>query len=231
MHRRDLLVGSACLAAGGAAFALTPRRRLSRGGSASLEQVTPLQVGDWSSRNVSGLAPPSTDGGLVAELYDEVVERVYRHAATGEQIMMLLAHGPNQSDELQLHRPESCYPAFGFALSDSQPLTLAIGAGASLPARRFVAEAAGQRECVLYWTRIGDFLPTSSGAQRMARLRSAMEGFVCDGLLARFSGVNADAAPIFATLERFVPDFLGAVAARARPAFIGKQLADLMSTA
>jgi EpsI family protein len=228
MRRRELLMGSACLASAGAAFALTPRHRLSRLGDARLDQITPRRIGEWSSRDVAGLAPPSTADSLVAELYDELVERVYRHASTGAEIMMLLAHGVSQTNDLQLHRPEACYPAFGFKLSHNQSRALSIATGVLLPARRLVASGPGQSECVVYWTRIGDFLPTSGGAERMARLQSAMRGFVCDGVLARFSMEDHDTERAFALLERFIPDFLEAVSASARPAFIGSPLAELM---
>ena len=150
MHRRQLLIGSACLASAGLAFALTPRRRLSRLGGASLDQITPRRVGDWSSRDVSGLAPPSTADSLVAKLYDQVVERVYAHEPTGDEITMLLAHGASQTNELQLHRPEVCYPAFGYRISDDRTLALRVAVGVELPARRLVAESQGRQENIIY---------------------------------------------------------------------------------
>ena len=229
MHRRELIIGSACLAAAGAAYALTPRRRLSLLGNRRLSELTPRQVGDWSSRDVSGLSPPNTADSLVAALYDEVVERAYRLQSAGDEIMMLLAHGASQTNELQLHRPEVCYPSFGFQLMDNRPLALQIAPGVVLPARQFLASASGQQEGVVYWTRIGDSLPTSAGEQRAARLQSAIEGFVCDGVLARFSTAATDLARADTILERFVPDFLYAVGANARSAFIGVELAARMA--
>jgi EpsI family protein len=228
MHRRELLAGSACLASAGAAFALAPRRRLTRLGGATFDQITPRQVGDWLSRDVSGLTAPSTADSLVAKLYDEVVERVYSRGSTGAEIMMLLAHGASQTNELQLHRPEVCYPAFGYRVSDDHTLALRVAAGVALPARRLVAETEGRRECVVYWTRIGDALPVGAGQQRVARLESAFNGVVTDGLLARFSIVALDPAGATATLEQFIPSLLSAVGLDRLPAFVGLDVATAM---
>ncbi len=230
MRRRDLLVGSACAVSAGAAVALKPRRRLSRLGAAILKQIAPDQVGDWSSWEVSGLAPPSTSDSLVTDIYDQLVERVYQRKSTGEEIMMLLAHGASQTNDLQLHRPEGCYPAFGYEILYDRIGALQIPPGVLLPTRRLVADAPGRRECIVYWTRIGDSLPTSYGAQRASLLANAMAGFVCDGVLARFSVVNLDIDRSFAMLEHFVLEFLRAVRASSRQAFIGDQLSELISS-
>jgi EpsI family protein len=228
--RRDLLIGSACLAGAGAAFALTPRRELSRLGAATLDQVAPATVPGWTWRDVTGLAPPSAGDDLVSTLYDQVLERVYV-SPTGEEVMALLAHGPRQTNELQLHRPEVCYPAFGYRLSDDRPLTVALAAGATLPGRQFVAEGPDRRESVVYWTRIGDDLPTDGESQHSARLKSALEGFVCDGVLARFSTANLDPALSFALSLQLIPQFLAAVAPARLPALVGRDLAAAMGRA
>ena len=65
------------------------------------------------------LRRPTASDSLAAKLYGETVGRIYTQASTGAEIMMLLAHGDTQSNDLQLHRPEVCYPAFGFAISNS----------------------------------------------------------------------------------------------------------------
>src|SRR3546814_12247069 len=56
-----------------------------------------------------------------------------------------------------------------------------------MPVRELIAVGPARTESILYWTRVGDALPTSNSAQRLDRLRMAMAGYVPDGLLARFS--------------------------------------------
>jgi EpsI family protein len=229
--RRDLLIGGACLAAAGAAYGLQPRRRVSLQGSAKLDDIMPRQFGDWVSRDVSDLVAPQSSDSLMAKLYSETVGRIYTQRSTGIEIMMLLAHGDTQSNDLQLHRPEVCYPAFGFAISNSQAIQLPLAGGVALPARRLVAIAPGRQENIIYWSRLGEYLPTDGAQQRLDRLMTAMHGYVADGLLARFSVLGSDPAPAFATVASFIAGLVRAIPATSRGTLIGSPRAAAMATA
>lgn len=229
--RRDLLIGAACAAAGAAAYALKPRRRVSLQGSAKLEQIIPRQFGDWTSRDVSDLVAPQTPDSLAAKLYGETVGRIYQQASTENEVMMLLAHGDTQNNELQLHRPEVCYPAFGFAISDSTPIQLPLPGGITVPARRLIATAPGRQENIVYWSRLGEFLPRDGAEQRIDRLTTAMSGYVYDGLLARFSMLGSDPATAFAVVEKLIAQLVQAVPVQQRVGLIGTRLASAMAAA
>ncbi|MDQ2861412.1 MAG: EpsI family protein [Pseudomonadota bacterium] len=176
-------------------------------------------------------ASPATEGSLEAKLYGQTVERVYQQAATQAEVMMLLAYGDSQTNALQLHRPEVCYPAFGFELSRSQPVQVALGGSVTLPGRALVAEAPGRRENIVYWTRLGAFLPISESEQRIDRLRTSMRGIIADGVLARCSTLGADPAAAFTLLEGFITALIGATAGAARPVLIGAARARAMARA
>jgi EpsI family protein len=229
--RRDLLMGVTCLAGAGAAYALTPRRHVSLFGARKLQSLVPEQVPGWSSRDVTDLIAPATEGSLSAKLYGEVVQRVYVQDATGLEVMMLLARGDEQSNELQLHRPEVCYPAFGFRIVESRPIEIPIAADVLLPARRLVAEAPARVEHIIYWTRLGEYLPVSGAEQRLDRLKTAMAGYIADGLLARFSILGSDADADMASLEGFIQRLIKAVPLPGRSAFVGTRLAQTMAFA
>jgi len=226
--RRDLLIGGACLAAAGAAYALKPRKRLVLLKGEKMADVLPINFGGWSAEQADGLVQPKTEGELAATLYSEMVGRIYHQASTGAAVMMLVAYGDTQSDMLQLHRPESCYPAVGFNLVSSVPGKLSLPGGGDVPIRRVVAAAQGRQENIVYWTRMGEYLPASSGEQRKVRLQTAMEGYVPDGALIRFSIVGDDSEAAFRTLDAFIPELLTSVAAGKRRALIGTRLAETM---
>jgi EpsI family protein len=228
ISRRDLLVGGACLTAAGSAFALTPRGQLKLLEGDLLEPFVPGDFGRWTAENVDDLIAPE-EGSLAATLYSESIGRVYTNADTGAFVMMLLAYGDTQSDRLQLHRPEVCYPAFGFDIQRNDAAQLPVGAQARLPVRKLVASAPERLESVLYWSRLGEYLPIDGKAQRAARLRTAMQGKVADGLLARFSTVGGDTAASFAMLDGFVQEFLVAVPPKGRPAMVGSDVARRMA--
>src|SRR5690242_20670756 len=112
--RRDLIMGAACVVAAGGAYALKPSRRVSLLDGTTIDEIVPRQVEKWAARDVGDLVAPVSRNSLEAKLYGEVVERIYRDSSSGAEIMMLIAHGDTQTNDLQLHRPEVCYPAFGF---------------------------------------------------------------------------------------------------------------------
>jgi EpsI family protein len=229
--RRDFLIGAACLAAAAGAVAATPRRRVSLLGQSQLEQATPMAFGTWKGQDVSDLVAPQEPGGLASRLYNQTLQRVYSDQASGAQIMMLLAHGDTQSNELQVHRPEVCYPAFGFQISGDRHAAVSLAKGTVLPVRSLVADAPGRRECITYWTRLGQFLPVTGSEQRLDRIKTAFAGEVTDGLLARFSTDQLEPADAFPTLARFIVALLGAVAPDKRAAFVGSSLANAMRAA
>jgi EpsI family protein len=221
--RRDFLIGGACLAAAGGAYMLKPRRKLTLLGKNKMSAVVPQTVGSWVSASGLGLVQPETAGRLAAKLYSEIVSRVYVNNDTGDEIMMLIAYGDTQSDLLQLHRPESCYPAVGFRIASAGPAPVPIAAGAAIPGRRVVAERPSRMESIVYWTRLGEFLPDSSGAQRKARLQTAMKGDIPDGALFRFSSLET--ANPFQKLDDFIAALVLATPPKQRPALIGSDLA------
>lgn len=227
--RRDLLIGGACVAAAGTAYALRPRRRLVLLANGKMADTLPIRFGDWSAEQSDGLVQPASEGDLAATLYSEIVGRIYHQASTGAAIMMLVAYGDTQSDMLQLHRPEACYPAVGFNIVSSVPAKLPLRGGEAIPVRQVVARAQGRQENIIYWARLGEYLPASSGEQRKVRLQTAMEGYVPDGALIRFSIVGDDSAAAFRTLEQFIPALLESVAADRRRALVGTRLAKTMT--
>lgn len=228
MRRRDLIIAGLGLAAAGTAEYLRPRKRLVLLKGSTIERLVPITFSSWSSETASGLVSPDQAGKLAKTLYSEIVERTYHDAHTGAEVMMLAAYGDTQSDLLQLHRPEVCYPAVGFKIDSAKEADIPVSGTAVLPARKVVAEQQGRRENIVYWTRLGEMLPQSAKAQRAALFKNAVHGFVADGILMRCSIVG-DTTESFQLLDRFVPDLLTAVNRAQRPALIGTRLTQQMA--
>lgn len=223
MRRRDLILAGLGVSAIGAAEALRPRRKLVLLKGGTLNDAIPAEFGAWASESAD-LVSPEQAGRLANALYSEMTGRAYYNKDTGDTVMMLLAYGDTQSDLLQLHRPESCYPAVGFTLELSQPTDVGVAPGVSIPGRRVVATLQDRRESILYWTRLGERLPRSGGDQRTARLLNAMDGYVADGVLARFSTVQ-EPDNAFRGLERFVGELLRAMPRDKVQALVGTSIA------
>jgi EpsI family protein len=211
------------LASLGAAEALRPRKRLVLLKGGTIAEAIPPEFGNWTSNNAD-LVSPEQAGRLAKTLYSETVGRAYDNTADGSTVLILAAYGDTQSDLLQLHRPESCYPAVGYSLSLSEPTKVDLGGGQQLPGRRVIATIEDRVENIIYWTRLGERLPQGGGEQRDARLANAIDGYVADGILVRCSVVG-ESDEAFATLQRFIPEMLHSVRQDLRPALIGTRLA------
>lgn len=226
--RRDLLLGALCVSGAIAGTALKPRREVRLLTSGKLADVVPKAFGDWTSEEVGDPYAINGEGTLSAKLYNELLTRQYVNARTGAGVTMLMAYGGRQSDELQLHRPEVCYPAFGFNVTRNDAMSLPIGGGVTVPARRLAAAAEGRVESIIYWSRIGELLPQDGGQQRSARLKIAMQGIVPDGLLSRFSMAGVDPQLEWQVITGFVVELIGAVAPAKRNVLIGSERANAL---
>lgn len=226
IRRRDLLIGGACVAAAGAGQALRPHRVVSLLGDRKLADIVPAAFGKWRSVDISDPLALNADT-YTGQLYNQQIARVYTDDA-GRQVMMMLAYGSKQTDQLQLHRPEVCYPAFGYKLTSNEAVRLPIDKGATIPSRRLLAEGNDRNESVLYWTRIGEYLPVDAAQQREQRFQVALQGIIPDGILSRFSGIPTNRADAWDDCERFVPELLRASGPVARRVLIGTQRAALL---
>lgn len=228
MNRRDLLLGGACVAAFGVATALRPRTIVDLLEGEKLATLVPHKFGHWSSEDGGDIVVPKTPGSLADRLYSDNITRIYRNVRSGgPDIMLLIAYGRAQSDLLQLHRPESCYPAVGFAITRRLLTQIPLHAGASLPAVALTAQAGGRVEDIVYWTRLGEYLPLTAGQQRRDRLRTAMQGYVGDGALVRASIVR-QAGATGESDDQAIKDFfqamVDAIAPQNRRALVGSQI-------
>lgn len=213
-------MGLACLAAAGSATALKPRRRFSLAGDNKLDAVIPHRFGGWEEQPTNALVTPEEEGGLTARLYSQVVGRLYVNQS-GDMVMLLIAYGNTQNDLLQLHRPEVCYPAFGFRIEDSTSVAIPLTKAVAIPGRALVASSPHRIEQILYWTRIGEHLPTDGRAQRVAKLSDQLAGVIADGILVRVSTITDDPHEGLMLNRKFAADLMMAVPVTARPMLVG----------
>jgi EpsI family protein len=141
-----------------------------------------------------------------------------------------MAYGGRQTDDLQLHRPEVCYPAFGYTLEYNQGAQVPLANGVTLPARRMIGRKDNYDESVLYWTRIGETVPIDAAEQRKDRFRIALAGIIPDGMLSRFSAIRPATGDAWREIEAFVPQLIQAVAPEHRRVLIGTDRARALQT-
>jgi EpsI family protein len=187
--RRDLLVagafGATALASGLASF-----RGKDSLLAAPVDELIPARIGEWTDAPSANILIPRGDTEEM-EIYDQLLTRVYTNPASAP-VMLLVAYGSGQAGTTQLHRPEICYPAAGFALQGRGTLQLPLSAGEAIRAPTLTATAPGRVEQILYWSRVGRDFPTDMAEQRWSLLRHTTVGQVPDGALVRMSMIAPD---------------------------------------
>jgi EpsI family protein len=213
---------AAMLAAAALSVALAPAKRDVAHAAFDLDALVPAQIGAW--RQVRAAVTPvdltprrdEADRRTTDDPYDQTVMRTYARA-DGATVMLALAYGARQRQEVKIHRPELCYVAQGFAVAYRDAAPMRFADGRAVIATRLVARSDRRIEPVTYWIRIGDEIARGALDARLAILREGLKGRIPDGILVRVSSAHA---PGDAGAERAYEnhrDFLGALLGALEP--------------
>lgn len=193
------------------AYALTPRTLVADlGPRVNLDSMIPKRIGAWTFDE--NFAPLRTDPETAAKLdslYSQLLSRTYVNAQ-GQRVLLLIAYGGNQSDSMQAHKPEVCYPSLGFELLKQSEGSLETGFG-PIPVRRLVAVMGPRVEPVTYWITIGDRVATGASIWKLEQIKYGLTGKIPDGLLFRLSSFRTDDASAYRLHEAFTQDLLKAL--------------------
>lgn len=217
---RALLIALAMLLAAGLTVLATPRQRIASTHHVDLETMVPRSFSGWHlDRSIAPLLPSPDQQALLDRTYDQVLARTYVNGA-GERVMLSIAYGGNQSDGMQTHRPEICYPAQGFSVTRQRVAQLALDYGV-LPVRRLFAVQGARTEPITYWLVVGDQQTSFGLAYKLATLKYGLTGRIPDGMLVRVSSIDADEAHADAVQDGFVRDMLAAMKDKDRVRLLG----------
>jgi len=224
MNRRflaSLVLGLAMAGTAVLTLALTPTRKVAATRAQfTLEQLVPARFGNWRiDDSVVPLTPDPGQKAQIAALYDQTLARTYVNDA-GQRVMLSIAYGGDQSKQLQLHLPEVCYVAQGFAMLQEHGGRLATRFG-TVPVKRLVARLNARNEPITYWVTIGDKAVMSGLDQKVQRLAYGLSGRIPDGMLVRVSTIDADERGAWRVQERFVKEMLDALPPRDRVRLLG----------
>ncbi len=204
-----LLAGMAMATTAAAAPLMKP---VPDGRATDLETLVPAQFGEWKldlAEAAVGTAPDVKAN--LDRLYGQVLNRTYVNAA-GEQMLLTVAYGGDQSDALKAHRQEVCYSAQGFSIHGLAHGRLQAS-GRDLPATRFHAVRGDRSEPVTYWFTMGDRVVLGRGERLREQLRNGLAGRVPDGMLVRVSSLTTDVPAAYAAQQSFVAAMLAPMAA------------------
>lgn len=217
----SLTIGTLMLAGALCTKAVTPTVRLAdTRPQIVLSTVIPTKFGDWQedASQVAAVVNPTT----VAELnkiYAETLSRTYVNGQ-GERIMLSIAYGTDQRDNLSVHFPEGCYGGQGFAVGQTNQVSLPTMAGA-IPVSRTVATLNNRIEPITYWVVVGDKAVPNSWEVKKVKLAYAVRGLIPDATLMRVSNINSDTEQGYRLQQAFVDQLLQAMPADLRGHFAG----------
>ena len=218
IDRRALLLGAGFALCGGASFVATPRQTSSRISEVAFQALLPAKVGGWTARVSSDLILPSADA-LSDKLYENL--KTYTYEGPGlPTIMFLIAYSSVQQNDVQVHRPEVCYPMAGYPILTNQPVEARIG-NRGIPARYLTADRGALREMILYWTRVGQRFPLNWTQQRIEMARANVSGVIPDGALLRFSTISAEGSNDYQLLTDFAHKMAQSLNPKMKEVFFG----------
>jgi EpsI family protein len=196
------------LAASGLALALRPTVKISAEGRIiDFETIIPRAFGEWreESQNSAQIVDPQQQQ-VIKKIYTQTLNRTYVNDK-GYRVMLALAYGEDQRDSMQVHYPEICYPAQGFALQDKKTGTLDTETG-PIAVTRILTSLGPRNEPVTYWTTVGDRVVQTGIQKKIAEMSYGLNGKIPDGMLIRVSSIDADATHAYEMQDRFADQML-----------------------
>ncbi len=222
INRRMLVLALLMFAGAGLAWAMKPTQKIADLGPAvNLESIIPREFSDW--RVDPSIMPISVSPDVQAALdkiYNQTLSRTYANPAGG-RMMLSIAYGGDQSDSMQMHRPEVCYAAQGFEVLAAVGGTLLTQYG-ELPVKRLMALQGSRNEPITYWIVVGDKAILSGMRQKFAQLSYGLTGKVPDGFLVRVSSIDRDRQGAYQQQEEFIKAMLGAMSEKDRARIAGR---------
>jgi EpsI family protein len=223
---RNLLLLGLMLAAAGLAVVLRPTHKIAdHAPKVELARMIPHQFADWREETQpSAMIVDPQQQAMVDKLYNQTLSRTYVNES-GYRIMLSIAYGSDQSDAMQVHKPEVCYPSQGFVLQGRQAGSLALGKD-SIPVTRILTTLGQRHEPITYWTTIADQVVRGGLNKKLIEMRYGLSGKIPDGMLIRVSSIDPESAQAYEIQSRFAAALLEAVAPEHRQRFSGRVVAN-----
>lgn len=217
----SFILGVLMIVSAALTMALTPTKKIAdQQEKFDLETMIPARFGNWKIDE--SIIPLQVDADTQAKLdkiYNQTLSRTYVNSY-GERIMLSVAYGGDQSDNLAIHKPEVCYYAQGFEVMKIYADELLTQYG-KFPIKRLMAVKGSRNEPITYWVTIGNKAVLPGIEEKLQQLRYGLTGNVPDGMLVRVSSIDTDRERAYQLQNIFIQDLLSMVADWERIRLIG----------
>lgn len=219
---RNFILLALMLAASAGALALRPTALVAaRGTKIDLEALIPSEFAGWRiDTSISPVMPSPDVQASIDIIYTATLTRTYVNDG-GQRIMLSIAYGDQQNDQLRVHQPEGCYIGQGFHIVQPSKAT-EISTNAGLLHVTQLSAANGTRhEPITYWVRIGDSIARTQWEMKKIQLSYALTGKIPDGMLVRVSSLSTNDTQAFILHRDFIDALLSSADTSKRRALIG----------
>lgn len=215
---KGVLIAALLVTSAGLGVIMQPKLEVEQFSQERLEDMVPKSFGGWTEiPNPTIPVDVAVDANNPSneQPYDDLVMRSYRNDR-GETMMVAVAYGRNQRQEMKVHRPEVCYSANGGNVSNLMPIAFPFmsQSGVQVVGMRMRADSNVRRpELVSYWIRVGHVYSQSGLKQRWHILTEGLAGRRADGVLVRVSQILApgqNPEELYKRQEQFAADFVRA---------------------
>lgn len=207
IDRRSLVIGAGLSALGVLSYLRTPEMLTPPITEDKFSAAIPKTVGRWSSRKSSEIVLPPNDE--ANKIYENIETRIYEGPDL-PSMMLLIAFSSTQQDDIQVHRPEVCYPASGYPILQNRPIQFDFRS-TTITGRELLADRGGLKERIVYWVRVGNSFPTTWRQQRLSMAMQHLQGVIPDGTLFRLSTVEGPDESKQDVILNFIEAFLADV--------------------
>lgn len=170
-----------------------------------------LKVGVYTDErgNATGLGP-----------YDQVVNKEFMNSK-GQKVLLTIAWVQSQKQEVKVHRPELCYPAQGFSITNLAEKNFNVKSltGQTVAGKEMLASNGTYTEAVSYWIRTGDIYTTNPWKVRFYLFKQGLKGRVLDGVLVRVSTpavFGKDQQDLYSINQAFINDLIQSIQDKAQ---------------
>lgn len=220
---KNLLIGLVLIVGAIAAAMLKPAQLVAeQGPKIDLESLIPKQFTGWRiDDSVIPLQASPDQEAALKKIYSQILARTYV-GDHGQRIMLSVVYGDGIDRQLDVHRPEYCYAAQGFEVSQYTDQVMRTLFG-DLSLRRLVAFTATRNEPISYWIKIGDKALSGTFERKLEKIRQGLTGRVGSGMLVRVSSIGKDQDMAYKEQEAFINAMLQAMPEVQRKQLIGDQ--------
>ena len=217
---RYLLIGLAMIASAALAVNFTPTKTTQGDSAPDFAKVVPKQFGDWKEDTaVTPVLPTPGQQATLDATYSQMVSRTYVNKK-GQQMMVVLAFGNNQDNQLKAHRQEVCYAAQGFKIEHLHHREAVVD-GDRIPLTQMYAINGPRHEAVTYWFTMGNRVVLSRLDRLLTEIKYSATGEIPAGMLVRISNLGPYSAADYQAHIQFADQMLQSIPPQYRHWLVG----------